>query len=63
MLLLDFSHRFNPREHAEIGKYATLHGVASVVCVFSRKLDTHLSETTIRSIRDADGKEKAKEVR
>ena len=38
---------------AEIGKYASYHGVAATSRYFSRKLKKKMSESTIRSIRDS----------
>ena len=45
--------KYSPNIHAEIGKYATLHGVAAAARVFSAKMKQRVSETTVRSIKDA----------
>ena len=37
----------------EIGKYACQDGVVSAARVFTRKLETHVSEITVRLIRNA----------
>ena len=45
-------YRYSLKERAQIGRYASEHGVAAATKKFSRKLDVELSETTVRSIRD-----------
>lgn len=38
---------------AQIGKYATVHGVSTASNIFSRKVGQRISEATVRSIRDS----------
>ena len=45
--------KYSPSKRADIGKYASLHGVAATARVFSAKLKCKVSETTVRSIKDA----------
>ena len=45
--------RYSTSVRAEIGKYASQHGVAATARVFSKRLDSPVSETTVRSIRSA----------
>ena len=45
--------RYDDHTRAAIGKYATFHGVAPASCFFTRKLKHRVSETTVRSIRNA----------
>ena len=45
--------KYNACVRAEIGKYASHHGVAAVSRQFSQKLSKGVSETTVRSIRSA----------
>ena len=45
--------RYSASVRAEIGKYASQHGVAATARVFSKRLDSPVSETTVRSIRSA----------
>ena len=44
--------RYSDTVRAEIGKYASQHGVAAAARHFSKKLDNCVSETTVRSIRN-----------
>ena len=44
---------YSPTVHSEIGKYACQHGVVSAARVFSQRLEKTVSETTVRSIRNA----------
>ena len=43
---------YSPSVHVNIGSYACQHGVSSAARVFSKRLDTRVSESTVRSIRD-----------
>ena len=43
---------FSPFVCMNIGSYACQHGVSSAARVFSKQLDTRISESTVRSIRD-----------
>ena len=45
--------RYSSTIRAEIGKYASHHGVAAAARYFSRKCEKSVSETTVRSIRSA----------
>ena len=45
--------RYSPRLRAEIGQYASHHGVAAAARYFSKKLEQRVSETTVRSLRSA----------
>ena len=45
--------KFSAELRAEIGKYASYHGVAATARHFSRKLKKKVSESTARSIRDS----------
>ena len=51
-ILLMF-YRYIPLQRAKIGKYASLHGVAAAARVFTRKFHSTISQSTVRSIRDA----------
>ena len=42
--------RYSPKERAEIGRYASLYGVAAATRYFSRKRDENVNESTIRTI-------------
>ena len=42
--------RYSPKERAEIGRYAKLHGVAAAARYFSRQRGHTINESTIRSI-------------
>ena len=46
-------HRYSPRECADIGRYASQHGMAAAVRFFSRKLKSTVRETTVRTIKTA----------
>ena len=46
-------YRYTPKQRADIGRYACLHGVTATARYYSRKLNEQLAETTVRSIRDA----------
>ena len=48
---------YSPTLRLEIGKYSCQHGVAAASRYFTRKLKRSVSETTVRSIRDAYRKE------
>ena len=43
--------KFSDELRAEIGKYASYHGVAAATCHFTMKLKNKVSESTVRSIR------------
>ena len=45
--------RYSASVRAEIGKYASNHGVAAAARYFSKKLNCRVSETTVRSIRSS----------
>ena len=45
--------RFTPKQRATLGKYASLHGVLPAARQYSSRWRIHLSEATVRSIRDA----------
>ena len=47
------TYRYTSEERAKIGRYALLNGVAAAARHFSRKLSIRLSESTVRSIKDA----------
>ena len=49
--------KYSASERADIGNYAIQHGVAAASRVFSSKLKLVISETTVRSIKDAYLKE------
>ena len=53
--------RYSSSQRAKIGKYACIHGVPAAARVYSRKLQKHISETTVRSIRDAFREESTKQ--
>ena len=52
-----FAYRYSPHVQADIGKYASLHGVTAAARYFSRKLGQTVSQTTVRSIRDSYNEE------
>ena len=45
--------RYDPSIRAEIGKYASQHGVAATARLYSRKLGHKVSETTANSLKKA----------
>ena len=53
--------RYDPKLRAAIGQRACQHGVAAAARYFSRKLNTNVSQSSVRSIRDAY-KKKVKET-
>ena len=48
-----FCNRYSPQLRAEIGKYASIHGVQAASSHFSRKLTKKISPPTVRSITKA----------
>ena len=48
-----FAYRYSPHVRADIGKYASLHGVTAAAHYFSRKLGQTISQTTVRCIQDS----------
>ena len=48
-----FLYRYSPSVRAEIGKYASQHGVAAAARFYSRKLGRSVSETTTSSLKKA----------
>ena len=52
--------RYSSSQHAKIGRYACIHGVTAAARVYSQKLQKHISETTVRSIRDSFREESTK---
>ena len=49
--------RYSPRDRADIGRYASQHGVAAAARFFSRKLKRTVRETTVRSMKAAYAEE------
>ena len=47
-------------QHAKIGKYASIHGLAAAARHFSKKLQKQIGETTVRSIRNTFREESRK---
>ena len=47
------SKRYSLRLRAEIGEYASHHGVVAIAHYFSKKLEQPVSETTVHSLRSA----------
>ena len=45
--------KYSPSVRLEIAEYACHHGVASAAKAFSHKLQQNISDSTVRSIRDA----------
>ena len=45
-------HEYSSSVHAAIGTYSCQHGVASAARVFTKRLGTRISESTVHSIRD-----------
>ena len=52
--------KYSPKERAEIGKYALQHGISATRTVFSKKLGTKISKSTISCIKTAYEQEKAR---
>ena len=52
--------RYFASQHAKIGKYASIHGVAAAARHFSRKLQKQIDEMTVRSIRNTFHEESKK---
>lgn len=48
-----FIHRYNPTVRADIGKYASHHGVAAASRHFTRKLGVSVGQSTVHSIKKA----------
>ena len=55
--------KYSPSVRLQIAEYACHHGVASAARVFSHKLQHNVSESTVRSIRDAYRQELRKKRR
>lgn len=53
MIIYFVAYRYDPSIRAEIGKYASQHGVAATARLYSRKLGHKVSETTANSLKKA----------
>ena len=51
--ILHVRHRYSPQVRAEIGKYASQHGIASMAKFYTRKLGHSVSESTAYSLKKA----------
>ena len=48
-----YFYRYSASDRASMGRYASQHGVAAAASVFTHKLQHHVSETTVRSLKKA----------
>ena len=55
--------RYDPSIRAEIGKYASQHGVAATARLYSRKLGYKVSETTANSLKKWKVSERNEQLR